>query len=72
LSRDLRRQDIVGVSEVAEYLGISRQRLSNWVMRRYHNFPEPIAKLACGSIFNLEDIQDWMLDNENWNKEWTL
>jgi hypothetical protein len=43
-----------GVSEVADQLGISKSALAD--RRRNFDFPEPIARLDCGPIWNLDDI----------------
>jgi hypothetical protein len=47
--------DLVGVSEVARILGVSRQRACALQQHRY--FPSPVAVLACGPIWRLDDLR---------------
>jgi eukaryotic-like serine/threonine-protein kinase len=46
-----------GVSEVAEELGISRQRLAQ--LRQREDFPPPVVDLSSGPIWDLEHIRRW-------------
>jgi serine/threonine protein kinase len=46
-----------GVSEVAEALGVSRQRLAK--LREREDFPEPLAELAQGPVWDLGAIRAW-------------
>ncbi|WP_239393631.1 serine/threonine-protein kinase [Frankia sp. CiP3] len=46
-----------GVTEVAEILGVSRQRISK--LRDRADFPDPIAEIAQGPIWNLDEIDAW-------------
>ncbi len=46
-----------GVSEVVELVGISRQRFSE--LRARADFPEPVAELASGPIWDLSEIERW-------------
>jgi predicted DNA-binding transcriptional regulator AlpA len=46
-----------GLKEVSEYLGISRQRVTELIYNGV--FPKPIALLACGSIWNMADIEEY-------------
>lgn len=46
-----------GVSEVAELLGVSRQRVSK--LRERPDFPDPLGELAQGPIWDLEAIKRW-------------
>jgi hypothetical protein len=41
--------ELVGVSEVAELLGVSRQRVAQ--LREREDFPAPIAELAAGPVW---------------------
>ncbi len=52
--------DLVGVAEVVELLGISRQRV-NILMRTHEHFPEPVAELKAGRIWFRKDIVKWAL-----------
>jgi predicted DNA-binding transcriptional regulator AlpA len=47
----------MGISEVAEYCGVSRQVASNWRVRGH--LPEPFANLAMGPVWKSADIIAW-------------
>ena len=51
--------DYVGVSEIAGYLGISRQATRKWVVSRGANFPLAIHEVN-GSIWHLAEVLEWM------------
>lgn len=46
-----------GVAEIAEVLGVSRQRVAR--LREREDFPDPIAEIAQGHIWDLDEIQAW-------------
>lgn len=46
-----------GVTEVADILGVSRQRVAK--LRERNDFPDPIAEIAQGPIWDLDQIQAW-------------
>jgi chromosome partitioning protein len=50
--------DLVGTSELAEMLGVSKQTVSNWRVRMA-NFPSPAAELKSGPVWNRQEIADW-------------
>jgi len=50
--------DLVGTSEVAEMLGVSKQTLTNW-RTRIADFPPPVAELKAGPVWNREDLLAW-------------
>jgi predicted DNA-binding transcriptional regulator AlpA len=48
----------VGVHELAELLGISRQRV--YVLQKtYDDFPEPAAQLRSGPVWHRGDVETW-------------
>ena len=49
--------DLMGTSEVAALLGISRQRVL--VIARQSGFPKPVAVLKMGNVWRGEDIRRW-------------
>jgi prophage regulatory protein len=49
--------DLVGLTEIAEMLGVSAQRVDQ--LARRDDFPEPVAVLAAGRIWRLGDIERW-------------
>jgi len=50
--------DLVSVTEIADLLGVSRQRV-NQLIKSYEDFPEPEAKLAIGRVWSREIIEQW-------------
>lgn len=56
-------EQLLGLSEVADLLGASRQVVSNWRQRRQGGFPEPIADLKSGPIWRRADIATWASAN---------
>lgn len=51
--------ELVGVAEIAQLVGVSRQRI-NELVRSDPDFPAPEAELAAGRIWTREDIERWM------------
>jgi len=52
------QDDLLGLAEVAELLGTSRQTIINWRSRR-DDFPEPAAELRSGPIWLRGSIVNW-------------
>jgi hypothetical protein len=50
-------REVVGAVEIAEMLGVSRQRVNQFAMR--DDFPKPWRKLATGRIWDLRAIERW-------------
>jgi hypothetical protein len=53
--------NLVGIAEIAEVAGVSRQVVNNWSTRD-PSFPKPMAQLACGQIWNHEDVVAWLTE----------
>lgn len=49
--------DLVGVTEIAAMFGVTTQRVSQLV--RTSSFPEPVARLAAGLIWDRADVEAW-------------
>ena len=49
---------LVGLSEIASMLGVTRQRASQLV-RDYDDFPPPVAKLASGRVWETAAVEAW-------------
>ncbi len=49
---------LVGLSEIATMLGVSRQRAGQLV-RDYDDFPPPVAELASGRIWETTAVDAW-------------
>lgn len=46
-----------GVTEVAELIGVSRQRFAD--LRARPDFPEPVAELASGPVWDIDAVRRW-------------
>lgn len=51
----------MGVTEIKDRLGISRNRTSILVYR--HDFPRPRWTLAMGNIWWADDVEVWIAEN---------
>lgn len=49
--------ELVGIAEVAEMLGVSVQRIDQ--LARADGFPEPVATLKAGRIWERADVEAW-------------
>jgi chromosome partitioning protein len=54
---------IVGVSEIAELAGVTRQAILNW-RQRFEDFPRPLAELRSGPVWSLDDVLKWANNHE--------
>jgi predicted DNA-binding transcriptional regulator AlpA len=52
---------VVGAHEIAEMLGISRQRVNQ--MARERGFPKPFGRLRMGDVWRRNVIEQWARDN---------
>ncbi|MBA3267832.1 MAG: AlpA family phage regulatory protein [Acidimicrobiia bacterium] len=50
--------DVVGAPEVAQVLGVSRQRVYQ-LIDTYDDFPAPLATLAVGRVWSRAAIEEW-------------
>lgn len=50
--------DIIGLSEMADIFGVSKQVAANW-RSRHEDFPNPIVELKSGSVWRKDDIVTW-------------
>lgn len=55
--------ELVGISEIAEIAGVTRQAVANWRVR-HKNFPSPIVELKSGPIWNREEINLWLKEKD--------
>ena len=49
---------LVGISEIADLLGVSRQRVDA-ITRTHKDFPEPEAELKSGRIWLRAKVEEW-------------
>lgn len=54
--------DIVGINEIADMAGVSRQVVVNW-RSRAADFPLPLQELASGPVFRRMQIRAWLTRN---------
>ena len=57
------RSALVGVAEIADLFGVSRQAASNW-RERLADFPTPVASLKSGPVWELPDVLAWADERE--------
>lgn len=50
-------EPLMGLTEIAELLGVSRQRAHQ--LAATYGFPAPLARLAVGPIWAREDVERW-------------
>lgn len=51
---------LVGLREIADICGVSSSSVSNWRVRE-PSFPKPVQEIKAGPIFDLYEIEQWML-----------
>ena len=54
--------ELAGVAEIAEELGVGRNAVSMWDIRRTgvaHDFPQPVVRLASGPVYDMAEIRAW-------------
>lgn len=54
---------LVGVAEIAEMMGLTRQRV-NQLVARDPPFPEPEAELSAGRIWKRANVEKWLARRE--------
>ena len=55
---NIQPEELVGLGEIAQEIGVKKQVVSNWRLRHL-DFPKPIAELAMGAIWRRGDILSW-------------
>lgn len=54
--------DLVGTSEIADLLGVSRQRVFQLSLEPH--FPAPVASLTAGKFWRRSDVERWARDHD--------
>lgn len=54
---------VVGLSEVAELFGVTKQVIANW-RTRHSDFPHPVAELKSGPVWQREHVIAWAQEHE--------
>lgn len=60
--------DLVGVAEIAQMIGVTRQRVHE-LSRADLEFPEPVAELSAGRIWRKTDVESWMTSRDRREKQ---
>ncbi len=50
-------QNLVGLAELADLFGMSKQAISNW--RTKPDFPDPVVQLRSGPIWSFDSVKKW-------------
>jgi hypothetical protein len=64
MSKNIDVNNILGTAEVAEVLGVSKQRIH--ALRKMVEFPEPIVQLASTPLWDKEDIMSFLTKWQPW------
>jgi chromosome partitioning protein len=51
--------NLVGIAEIAELAGVTKQAVTNWRMR-FDDFPKPVQTLQSGPVWNRETVEQWV------------
>ena len=54
---------LAGTTEIAKSLGVTRQAVVNWRSRN-PEFPEPLARLASGPVYDELTIMQWLSEQK--------
>jgi len=53
---------LMGSAEIAELLAVSRQRVQQLIAKP--DFPAPVADLAMGKVWRVEDVRAWGVETK--------
>ena len=53
--------ELMGIAEIADLIGRTRQRA--WQITTTPGFPEPVQTLTMGKVWRATDVRDWVLTN---------
>lgn len=63
--------DLVGLSDAADVVGVSRQNLRNLMLKHPDSFPLPVHAGSTG-VWHLEDLMLWLRDRLDYELEATM
>lgn len=55
----MKKPDLVGIAEIAEMAGVSRQVVHAWT-RRARDMPKPLARLKMGPVWDRGEVRKWL------------
>ena len=58
---DMGKLRVMGAAEIAERLKVSRQRVYQLTSRK--GFPDPVAHLAMGQVWETVDVERWIAEH---------
>lgn len=64
MSKCINTENILGTSEVAEVLGVSKQRIHS--LRQTAEFPEPFVKLASTPLWDKDEVMEFLAKWRPW------
>jgi len=56
--------ELITSTEMADMLGVTYQTIYNWRQAKYG--PKPVFLSAKAIRYRLEDVEQWVKDNEGW------
>lgn len=57
------RPPLMGLAEIGEALGLSRQRVNGIWHDDRQGFPAPWVSLRCGPVWRTEDVEAWIAEH---------
>ena len=60
--------DFVGLTDVAEFVGLSRQNMRKLMLKHANNFPMPVHE-GSASVWHLADVLNWLKARGNYKLE---
>ncbi len=61
---DFEPDALLGATDVAHLLGVSRQRVYQLIAQPH--FPKPVAELARGAVWRRSDVEAWLRTRPRW------
>jgi predicted DNA-binding transcriptional regulator AlpA len=52
-------RELVGAKEVAQMAGVRPGTVKKW-RKRHASFPQPVARLARGAVYDREEVAAWL------------
>jgi type I restriction enzyme M protein len=53
---------LVGIPEIARISGVGPSAVGNW-RKRHHDFPKPKVQAPSGALFDLNEVETWLIEN---------
>ena len=54
---------LISIAEIAQVAGVGRAAVGNW-RKRHEDFPEPAVVAPSGALFDLDQIERWLVEND--------